>query len=152
MEFRGRIWTFAAQKVGQFRNSTANERRKKGMTKGQRDERSEMVGTGRWREGTNDASIPVYTLCRRLMCERYDRLVALGSVILVTSTLWRSTRDSRSWWAKKGIKDERKVKKGPVTSSAILYPRYLSNIKIVNSRHDEAPGALTRGEFGVLKI
>lgn len=48
-----------------------------------------------------DGIIPVYTLCRRLMCELYDRPVVLGSVIPVILAL-KNNRDWRSWWAKKG--------------------------------------------------
>lgn len=48
MESRGRIWTFAIRKVGQFRNSTAKGGGNGCEALGQRGEKSEMAGTERW--------------------------------------------------------------------------------------------------------
>ena len=76
MEFQGRTWTFAIRKVGQSMITAEKEmsmRRQVDRAKKSRD-RGDMRGR----------IIPVYTLCRRLMCEQCDRLEAPECVIPAT--------------------------------------------------------------------
>lgn len=96
--------------------------------------------------GERGCLLHVYTLCRRSMCERCDRPVALMSVIPATLALWRRSPDLGSWWAKKGIRLRKSGRSNHIIHD--LYPRDLSKKQIANSRHDlEAPEALTRGRF-----